>query len=235
MKISQQGIDMIKGFEGLRLDAYDDGTGVWTIGWGSTGMVNSGDRITIEQAEKLLAIDIEQADNKASKFVDMDAWALRPNLIQARFDALVSFCMNIGGVKTGSKLWRRLMYGPLDAVPAVLMEYINAGGKPMEGLRKRRNAEAHLWETGQYPAPQPPAPRPVLRRGSSGPAVEELQRGLARLGYVLDIDGDFGDDTEAAVYDFQRTHPALKLDSVVGDKTWSGLDAALAEQKGGAR
>lgn len=72
----------------------------------------------------------------------------------------------------------------------------------------------------------PPAGgRPVLRRGSKGEAVTELQRALRGLGFMLAVDADFGPGTEVAVAAFQREQ-GLDVDGVVGKGTWAALDKA---------
>lgn len=84
--------------------------------------------------------------------------------------------------------------------------------------------------TNAEPAPAPaPAPRPVLRFGSKGTAVKQLQETLLSLGYKLPIygaDSDYGSETERAVKAFQRDH-ALEVDGIVGPMTYAALDAAV--------
>lgn len=94
-----------------------------------------------------------------------------------------------------------------------------------------------LWDSVDYinfspqePAPKPvPAPsHPLLRKGSKGSAVQELQRELIELGYDLSpwgADGDFGNKTRSAVIQFQTEH-GLEIDGVVGPMTWAALDEA---------
>lgn len=70
---------------------------------------------------------------------------------------------------------------------------------------------------------------PTLRRGSKGDEVEELQALLnAKFGYNLEVDGDYGSKTEAAVKDFQKKH-GLTADGVVGPKTWKALGVTLEQ------
>lgn len=107
---------------------------------------------------------------------------------------------------------------------------INGG---TNGLDDRRNytakAKAAIARlegfvlTGEAP---PAGRRPVLRRGSKGDAVTELQRALRRLGFMLAVDADFGPGTEVAVAAFQRDHQ-LDVDGIVGNATWVALDKAL--------
>ena len=97
-------------------------------------------------------------------------------------------------------------------------------------------------EPGPGPEPTPPAPekKPTIRRGDKGPYVTLCQEDLIRLGYDVGktgADGIFGRNTEAAVRNFQRQHDdtdgrALKIDGVVGPKTWGAIDKAIAEKGG---
>jgi putative chitinase len=69
--------------------------------------------------------------------------------------------------------------------------------------------------------------RPVLRRGSRGDAVGELQRLLHKLGFMLAVDDDFGPGTEVAVAAFQKQQRLDPVDGIVGNDTWTALDIAL--------
>jgi tetratricopeptide (TPR) repeat protein len=79
--------------------------------------------------------------------------------------------------------------------------------------------------------PPPAAHRPLLRQGSTGSAVSELQRDLNATGAQLAVDGDFGPHTRAAVVGFQQGH-ALEPDGVVGDKTWGALESGGQQHNG---
>jgi len=139
--ISQKGLDAIKTFEGLRLDAYLCPAGVWTIGYGTTRGVMKGDRITKEQAEKLLIEDVRQFEAAINKLVKV---ALK----QGQFDALVVFCYNVGvGAFERSTLLSVLNMGRYADVPAQLMRWTKVKGKELSGLVNRRNAEVLLWNS----------------------------------------------------------------------------------------
>lgn len=97
MKTSQKGIDLIKSFEGLRLVAYQDGGGIWTIGYGHTGKVNgkpitSTTTITNKQAEDLLRQDLERFEKH------VESYNKHYKFNQNEFDALVSFAFNLGSI-----------------------------------------------------------------------------------------------------------------------------------------
>ena len=141
MKTSDKGIDLIKKFEGVRLNAYLDAAGVWTIGYGHTLNVKSTDVITLDEAEHFLRQDIEFAEKEVNKH--------NLNINQNQFDALVSFVFNLGvGNFARSTLLRKIKSNPND--PTIRKEFnrwIYAGGKALNGLVRRRKEEADLYFT----------------------------------------------------------------------------------------
>ncbi|ALE03060.1 lysozyme [Bartonella ancashensis] len=148
-KISKEGFALIQQWEGLRLDAYRDSTGIWTIGYGHTAKageptVYSGMKITKAQANTILRHDLVQFEQAVDKAVSQP-------LSNEQFAALVSFCYNIGTEAFfASTLLKKLNKGDYSAVPAELQKWINAGGKRLQGLVHRRAAEAGLWAKGAY-------------------------------------------------------------------------------------
>lgn len=143
MKISQRGIDLIKQFEGLSLTAYPDpGTGgePWTIGYGHTGGVKKGQTITESRAEELLREDVRRFEVAVDRLVKVP-------LTQAQFDALLSFAFNLGAGNLGSStLLRLLNAGDYAGAAAQFERWVNAAGKIMPGLVRRRAAERALFE-----------------------------------------------------------------------------------------
>ena len=89
MKISKEGIALIKKFEGLELKAYQDSVGIWTIGWGHTKEVFEGMEISKEEAEAFLEIELEEFESYVEDLVDVE-------LEQCQFDALVCWTYNLG-------------------------------------------------------------------------------------------------------------------------------------------
>ena len=142
MKTSQKGIDLIKAFEGLSLKAYICPAGIATIGYGHTENVVQGQRITEQIAEDLLKADLSDTEQGVSRLV-------RRKLSQYQFDALVSFVYNCGtGNFLKSTLLKKVRINPNDpTIAAEFAKWIHAGGKPLEGLRRRRLAEAELYFT----------------------------------------------------------------------------------------
>lgn len=139
MKISIRGIELIKKYEGLRLEAYLCPAGVWTIGFGTTKGVKNGDKITQQAAEKLLADDL-------SKFEIGVTCSVTVPLSQNQFDALVSFAYNVGlGALRSSTLLRLLNAGDYKGAAAQFKRWNKAGGKELAGLTRRRADEAALF------------------------------------------------------------------------------------------
>lgn len=137
--INSSGLDLIKHFEGCRLEAYQDTGGVWTIGTGHTMGVRKGDTISQERADHLLEADLMEAEKAVSELVKV-------SLTDNQFSALVSFTFNVGeGQLARSTLLRKLNEGGYGLVPACLKSWIFDGGRVQPGLVKRRAAEAELW------------------------------------------------------------------------------------------
>ena len=144
MKVSKDGLNLIKEFEGIRLTAYKCPADVWTIGIGHTSAagapeVKPGMTITVQEAYEILNNDLNQYEDAINKFVKVP-------LTQNQFDALVSFVYNVGvGAFQKSTLLKKLNAGQYNAVPGELMKWTKAGGKELPGLVRRRRAEAALW------------------------------------------------------------------------------------------
>jgi lysozyme len=144
MKLTREGIALIKRFEGFRANAYRDAVGVWTIGYGHTAMAGPPDvrpGMTIDRAEgsAILARDLE-----------MFAAGVRKDLTRLigdrQFSALVSFAYNVGlGNFRKSSVLAAVNAGQFEAVPRRLQLWVKAGGRTLPGLVKRRAAEAALF------------------------------------------------------------------------------------------
>jgi lysozyme len=144
MNASERGIDLIKSFEGCVLKAYPDpGTGgdPWTIGWGTTRGVKRGMTITQEEADLLLAEDVNGFASQVSRMV-------RVPLNQNQFDALVSFVYNVGaGAFGNSTLLRLLNEGEYEGAAGQFGRWVHGGnGETLPGLVRRRAAEKALFE-----------------------------------------------------------------------------------------
>jgi len=140
MKISQEGIALIKVFEGCKLESYLCAAGVWTIGYGHTKMVEEGQEITQEEADNILLNDLEIYEEAVLKAVEVP-------LHQHQFDALVSWTFNLGGANlNASTMLKVINKGEYEDVPAQIKRWNKAGGKVLQGLIRRREAEALLFE-----------------------------------------------------------------------------------------
>ena len=145
MKTSKVGLDLIKSFEGCQLKAYRCPAGVWTIGWGTTEPVNGvrpheGMRITQSQADQLLVDHLKRYEDAVNR--------LGVPLNQNQFDALVSFCYNLGtGIFKGS-LENAIKNRNWSNVAAQMLLYnkarVNGKLTVLKGLERRRQAESEL-------------------------------------------------------------------------------------------
>lgn len=164
MRLSQAGLDFIKGWEGLRLEAYRDVAGVWTIGYGTTSGVRPGMRVTKAEAEALLRKDAAEFEAAVNRYINVP-------LSQNQFDVLVSFTYNCGiGALKRSTLRRKLNAGDYDSVPKELARWNKAGGRVVKGLVNRRGAEAAMWLRAK------PAEKPAQRRQPSVAIPEPAKR-----------------------------------------------------------
>lgn len=147
---SDKGLAMIEGFEGFRAEQYRDAVGVPTVGYGTTSAVVSPLPATVTQAE---------AQQLLQKALERDVypaiWRQKRRHSQSEFDAIASTIYNLGSgvLAPGRSLGDA--YASADwkaAVPAAMLQYVYAGGRPLPGLVQRRQAERLLWLTGKYPA-----------------------------------------------------------------------------------
>ena len=146
MKINEEGLSLIKSFEGLRLKAYKCPAGVWTIGYGSTEGVKPGMTITREEAEALLKKDIERFEIGVEKVIDENI-----TLTSNQFSALVSFSFNVGLENfKKSTLLKMINKGNKDELEAIHYQFrrwVYANKKVLPGLQRRREAEFKLYST----------------------------------------------------------------------------------------
>lgn len=138
-KINQKGLDLIKTFEGLKLSSYDDGVGVWTIGYGHTRNIRPEMTISKEQAELYLQEDLERFEKAVSRLVKVQ-------LTDNQFSALVAFVFNIGdGAFAYSTLLKLLNEARYHAAAQQFLRWDKAQGKVLPGLTRRRGAEMRLF------------------------------------------------------------------------------------------
>lgn len=198
MRTSNQGISLIKEFEGFRDHAYRDPVGIWTIGYGFTKGVRSGDTMTREQAEQRLRDELGQYERAVEQ-------ATGGSVTQAQFDALVSFAWNVG-IKgmAGSSVIKAHNRGDHQAAARAFALWNKAGGKVWPGLTRRRAAEAAMYLSGE-PVEMPQAVEPeshmtaspinrasVVAGGTAAVAtVAETARTVADVKYSVTSLGDW--------------------------------------------
>ena len=140
MNISNEGISLIKKFEGCELEAYKCAAGVWTIGYGHTKDVREGMTISKEQADNMLLNELDIYCLHVEKAVEVD-------LKQCEFDALVSWTYNLGPTNlNNSTMLKVLNDKDFNEVPHQLKRWNKANGEVLQGLVRRREAEALLFE-----------------------------------------------------------------------------------------
>lgn len=139
---SPKGYELIKQFTPLRLTAYQDAYGIWTIGYLHTGPdVKSGLTITESQADQLLANDLGRYIRGVN-----EAATIRIN--QNQFDALLSFAFDLGLSTLQTSLLMRLFNeSKLQSAAEQFPRWTRRGGKDVPELLARRKAEQTLFLT----------------------------------------------------------------------------------------
>ena len=144
MQIDSNGVALIEGFEGTKLQAYQDIRGVWTIGAGTTiypsgQRVQQGDVITQAQADQYLQYDLQGFVADVNRLVTV-------SLNQNQFNALVSLVYNIGATAfANSTLLKKLNSGDYQCAKAQFTAWSYAGGQYSQGLNNRRIKEQQLF------------------------------------------------------------------------------------------
>ena len=147
MIVNAATLALIKGFEGLRLSAYQDSVGVWTIGYGTTAAAGvgisprAGMTITERDAEHYLALTL-------SKFADQITPMFTRQVTPNQFGACLSLAYNVGpGNFAKSSVLRKTNAGDFAGARTAFALWNKAGGKVLAGLSRRRAAEAALYAT----------------------------------------------------------------------------------------
>lgn len=139
-RTNQKGVDLIKGFEGLRLSPYKDPVGLLTVGYGH--LVKTGEHfgtLTEAEAETLLRADLHEAESAVERLV-------KAPLTDNQFAALVSFTFNCGGGNLGkSTLLKKLNAKDYAGASFEFLKWNKAGGRVLAGLVRRRRAEMELF------------------------------------------------------------------------------------------
>lgn len=248
LRSSKRGRRFISGHEGNPLTAYLDPVGVPTIGHGFTmrspavkralakigitKLVPGKTKITAAQSdaifEEVLGVEFEPAVRSAlpkSKITH-----------QHMFDAMLSATYNLGPRFMGWK-WKSLWIG--EGVPAAASywasHYNTAGDKKLPGLVRRRKEEADLFQYGRYAGVPEGAPREVTdvppTTPEGDPVVRDAQKKLNKVGLPVEVDGWMGPKTRAAILAYQRMHPHLVDDGILGPATAAQLQRDVAAVK----
>lgn len=225
MHISQEGIDLIKSFEGFRSQAYRPviTEKYLTIGYGHYGPdVRMGQTITKEQAEALLRKDIEKFEKNVNK------WDYTYDFNQQEFDSLTSFAYNIGSIDQLTAQGRRSRQEIADKM---LLYVHGAGGIKLQGLVKRRQMERELFMKGKTELKKLTIPEPTLRIRCKSERVKQLQHAINVLfNDTLAEDGSFGQLTKGAVMRAQD-QLGISIDGIYGPKSYAAFKKD-AERKG---
>ena len=145
MKISQQGLDLIKRYEGVKRKPYRCPAGLWTVGVGhligdGISLPDSWNRaFEVTEIDALLAKDVARFERGVTRYISA-------KLTQGMFDALVSFSFNLGlGTLQRSTLRQKVNRGDKEGAIESLLKYNKASGKVLKGLDLRRKDEAALF------------------------------------------------------------------------------------------
>jgi lysozyme len=211
------GVNMIKSFEGLYLDAYYDAVGIPTIGYGHTENVHMGMSISEAEAEQLLRQDLERFEVAVQDGVEVE-------INDDQFDALVSFSFNLGaGSLFSSTLLKLLNQGKFEQAAEEFPRWNKAGGQALLGLTRRRLSERALflgksWQFyKEYDLLELTSPK------MQGEYVRQVQLALQKAGLTLDVNGVFDEATDKAAKQFQEKQ-GWYPDGLVGPKTVAALN-----------
>ena len=144
MKISKQGIELLKHFESYEMRAYTCPAGVWTIGWGFTQIngvrVKKDDILPLKDADKELIKQLRIYENVVKKAI------MIKKINQNQYDALVSLCYNIGGSSfRKSSIVKLVNSRNFIGACRIFNLWSNAAGKRSKGLLRRRISERNLF------------------------------------------------------------------------------------------
>ena len=193
MKTSSKGVSLIKQFEGCRLKAYKCPAGVWTIGYGHTAGVKSGDIITQETAESYLRNDLVTYEKAVMNYDGIY------HFNQNQFDALVSFTYNCGtgNLKNLTQSGKRT----IAQISEKLLLYNKVGGVTLLGLQRRRAAEKVLFDT---PIKSDKIETPIKSDKTDSKYYQKYNGDSPRVDEVLSAIGANAD------YDMTQTKPYLR-------------------------
>lgn len=219
LSISKVGIELIKSFEGLRLTSYKClvTEKYYTIGYGHYGPdVRFAQKITKEEAERLLLNDIKKFEANVNKYDHIYHWS------QQELDALISFAYNIGSIDQLTANGSRSK----NIIAEKMLLYVNSGGRKIPALVERRKKEYNLFKStiddSKDIKPLNIA-KPTLRTNCKGDNVKILQNNLNTIiGSDLVEDGIYGKLTKAEVKKLQ-TKCNITVDGIYGPISYNNL------------
>lgn len=213
LRVSDNGLAIIKKYEGCYTKAYKDPVGIWTIGYGHTSGVKAGQTITRAQAEQFLEKDCVTAENAVNSYGSKYNWN------QNEFDALVSFTFNTGVGNLKKLLNDGKRYK--NEISTKLLDYNKGGGVVLPGLVKRRKEEKELFESSSVS---------ILRVSSS---IKSVQSWLNKYyECTLFVDGKYGPKTKNALFMALQTELGVKADGIFGTKTAAAVEKKATIEKG---
>ncbi len=183
MKLTKEGLTLIKQFEGFRTHAYRDAVGVWTIGYGHTSMagmpeVKPGMTITEVEGDNILARDVDVFARGVQQLVKI-------KISDAQFSALVSFAYNVGlGNFRKSSVLSAVNRSDFQAVVRRLQLWNKAGGRILPGLVRRRAAEAALFASE---ASNIEPEKTVVEQANAKPVLQSKSIWAAAVGVLLSV------------------------------------------------
>ena len=148
MNVSEQGLKLIRHHEGVRNRPYRCPAGLWTVGVGH--LIGDGKSLPAEWNRVFSTEEIDGILKRDLRRFELGVHKMLPNmpLRQGEFDALVSFCFNLGlGCFQRSTVRQALLRGDKTQAMASLLKYCRAGGKILKGLQNRRLDEKTLFES----------------------------------------------------------------------------------------
>ena len=238
MKISAEGLALIKAHEGCKLTAYKavSTEKYYTIGYGHYGAdVTKGMKITQAQADAYLVSDLAKFEAKVEKYNTKYHFNVN------QFSALVSFAYNVGSIDQLTANGTRT----IAQISAKFTAYNKSGGKVLAGLTKRRKAEKALFDkattatttTTTATTTKPTLASPTIKKGVQGIHAKYLQQDLNYLyaiGYIklnakLKEDGDCGTNTVNAIKVFQEKvgFKGKDVDGIYGPASYNKMKALL--------
>lgn len=229
MKLSNNGLALIKRFEGLRTKAYKDSSGVLTIGYGTTNdvfnytkyRIDENSKITEEKAEQLLLLALRRFENHVNTFNSRFHY----NFSQNQFDALVSFAYNIGSINELTDNGKRTKEQISDSIT----KYVKSGGKTLQGLVNRRLAEKELFDSDLKKSNEEKYSHDSDVRIYGKVGMKGTTISIIQLLVGAKVDGVYGEETKQCVMGYQRyvnrylrlygRKDKLIVDGIVGTET----------------